>query len=125
MSGPRPTNLVLHRASHVLEVSFDSNETFRLPCEYLRVYSPSAEVMGHGPGQRILQVGKQHVGIRAISPVGNYAVVLEFDDGHNTGIYSWSTLYDLGRQQELYWKKYLDEIESVGASRLPAPSPGA
>ncbi|MCE3004874.1 MAG: DUF971 domain-containing protein [Xanthomonadaceae bacterium] len=119
MSAPRPTDIVLHRASHVLEVAFDTGERFRLPCELLRVYSPSAEVMGHGPGQRVLQVGKRHVNIRGISPVGNYAVALDFDDGHNTGLYSWQTLYDLGKHQETYWQRYLDEMEKAGASREP------
>ncbi len=120
MSGPRPTNIVLHKASHALELGFDSGETFRLPCELLRVYSPSAEVMGHGPGQRILQVGKRHVNIRAISPVGNYAVLLEFDDGHNTGIFSWGLLHDLGARLEHHWQAYLDQMQAAGASREPA-----
>jgi DUF971 family protein len=116
-SGARPTNITLHKASHVLEVGFDTGETFRLSCELLRVYSPSAEVMGHGPGQRILQVGKRDVNIAEIHPIGNYAVLLAFDDGHQTGIYSWTTLYDLGKNQATYWQKYLDEIAAAGASR--------
>ena len=119
MSGPRPTNIVLHRASHVLEVAFDDGQSFRLPCEFLRVYSPSAEVQGHGPGQRILQVGKRHVNVRAISPVGHYGVLLDFDDGHNTGIYSWDMLHDFGLRQEVLWKEYLDEMAAAGASREP------
>ncbi len=94
--GAAVTGITLHRASHVLEVAFDTGETFRLPCEYLRVNSPSAEVQGHGPGQRVLQHGKRNVNIAEISPVGHYGVLLKFDDGHNTGIYSWSVLYDLG-----------------------------
>lgn len=118
-AGPRPTDIVLHRASHVLEVAFDTGERFRLPCELLRVYSPSAEVMGHGPGQRVLQVGKRHVNIRGIKPVGNYAVALEFDDGHDTGLYSWQTLHDLGTHQATYWQRYLDELAAAGASREP------
>lgn len=117
MNRPRPTDIRLHRASHVLEVAFDTGETFHLPCEYLRVYSPSAEVMGHGPGQRVLQVGKRHVNIDAINPVGNYAVQLSFDDGHQTGLYSWDTLYDLGRHQAENWDRYLAELEAAGASR--------
>ena len=117
MAGPRPTDIKLHRASHVLEVTFDTDETFRLPCEYLRVHSPSAEVMGHGPGQRVLQVGKRDVNIDDVVPVGNYAVVLKFDDGHETGIYSWAKLYELGKFQAEYWAKYLDELEQAGASR--------
>lgn len=119
VSGPRPTNIVLHKASHALELSFDSGQTFRLPCELLRVYSPSAEVMGHGPGQRILQVGKRHVNIRAISPIGNYAVLLEFDDGHKTGIFSWGMLHDLGARLEQHWQSYLDQLQAAGASRDP------
>ena len=114
---PRPVDIRLHRASHVLEVAFDTGETFRLPCEYLRVHSPSAEVMGHGPGQRVLQLEKQHVNIDAIESVGNYAVLLRFDDGHETGIYSWPTLYDLGRNQDAYWRKYLDELAAAGHPR--------
>jgi DUF971 family protein len=117
--GPRPTRIVLHRASRVLEVAFDDGASFELPCELLRVYSPSAEVMGHGPGQRILQVGKRDVGIRAIDPIGNYAVLLRFDDGHETGIYSWTTLHDLGRNRDRYWQAYLDELAAAGASRDP------
>lgn len=114
---PRPIDIRLHRASHLLEVSFDSGETFRLPCEYLRVHSPSAEVQGHGPGQRILQTGKQHVNIDAIEPVGNYAVLLKFDDGHQTGIFTWATLYDLGKQQAEYWQQYLDALAAAGHVR--------
>lgn len=101
----------------MLEVEFDSGEVFRLPCELLRVWSPSAEVMGHGPGQRVLQVGKQDVNIRAIHPVGHYAVALEFDDGHSTGIYAWSYLLELGRQQGDYWQRYLDELAAAGIER--------
>ena len=117
MAGPRPTDIKLHRASHVLEVEFDTGETFRLPCEYLRVNSPSAEVMGHGPNQRVLQTGKKDVNIADVIPVGNYAVLLKFDDGHETGIYSWTTLYDLGKHQAENWQKYLDELAHAGASR--------
>ena len=114
---PRVTALTLHRASHVLEVGFDSGETFRLPCEYLRVHSPSAEVQGHGPGQRVLQHGKRNVSIVAIEPVGHYGVLLQFDDGHNTGIYSWSVLHELGINQERNWREYLAALESAGLSR--------
>ncbi len=117
MSTPRPTEIKLHRASRVLEVAFDTGERFQLSCELLRVYSPSAEVMGHGPGQRVLQVGKESVNIAAIDPVGNYAVLLRFDDGHDTGIFSWTTLYDLGRHQAEYWQKYLDELSAAGHAR--------
>lgn len=114
---PRVTNIVLHRASHALEVSFDTGETFRLPSEYLRVHSPSAEVQGHGPGQRVLQLNKQHVNITAIEPMGNYGVLLRFDDGHDTGIFSWSVLYDLGTHQTEYQQQYLDALAQPGHTR--------
>lgn len=119
MSGPRPTNIVLHKASHVLEVGFDTGEAFRLPCEYLRVESPSAEVQGHGPEQKVLVAGKRHVGVAAIEPVGQYGVLLRFDDGHDTGIYSWRLLYQLGREQAERWDAYLAAIEAAGLSRDP------
>ena len=119
MTTPRPTDVILHRASHVLEVAFDDGVRYRLPCEYLRVESPSAEVQGHGPGQRVLVPGKRHVNLRAIEPVGNYAVQLHFDDGHDSGIYSWSLLRTLGEQQEVRWARYLAELEERGASRDP------
>jgi DUF971 family protein len=114
---PHPTDINLHQKSKILEVSFDDGATFKLPCEYLRVYSPSAEVRGHGPGQEVLQVGKEDVNIANIEPVGNYAVKLEFDDGHNTGIYSWETLYQLGANQEALWQDYLDRLEKAGHKR--------
>lgn len=114
---PKVTGITLHRASHVLEVSFDTDETFRLPCEYLRAHSPSAEVQGHGPGQRVLQHGKRDVNIAEISPVGNYGVLLKFDDGHNTGIFSWDVLYDLGTNQAKNWQAYLDALEAAKLSR--------
>jgi len=116
-SAPKPTDINLHQQSRVLEVSFEDGSHFELPCEYLRVYSPSAEVQGHGPGQEVLQVGKENVNIMAIEPVGNYAIKLEFDDGHNTGIYSWDTLYDLGNNKEEMWAKYLDRLEKAGHKR--------
>jgi DUF971 family protein len=119
---PRPTDIKLHRASRVLELSFDDGSCFKLPCEYLRVYSPSAEVRGHGPGQEVLQVGKESVNITAIEPVGNYAVKLYFDDGHNTGLYSWAWLYKLGTEQESLWRNYLAQIDKAGYQRAtPAP----
>ena len=114
---PRPSAITLHRASHVLEVGFDTGETFRLPCEYLRTHSPSAEVQGHGPGQRVLVAGKRHVNIDAIDPVGHYAVLLRFDDGHQTGIFSWSVLHELGRNFETNWAAYLAALEQAGLSR--------
>lgn len=112
-----PTELNLHRQSRVLEVAYEDGERFTFPCEYLRVYSPSAEVAGHGPGQRVLQVGKEDVGIDRIEPVGNYAVCLHFDDGHNTGIYSWDYLRRLGEEQEQRWRDYLDELAAAGHVR--------
>jgi DUF971 family protein len=114
---PYPTDIRLHRASRVMEVAFDDGTRFKLPCEYLRVYSPSAEVRGHGPGQEVLQVGKENVNITAIEPVGNYAVKLYFDDGHNTGIYSWDWLYKLGTQQEARWREYLQRLAEAGYQR--------
>jgi len=117
MSHPTPTELNLHRVSRVLEVSFDDGSSFKLPAEYLRAFSPSAEVMGHGPGQRKAPTGIEKVNIDQIEPVGNYAVVLHFDDEHNTGIYSWETLYNLGKNYDQYWQQYLDELEEAGYAR--------
>src|SRR5512146_1039632 len=114
---PRPTGITLHRASHVLEVEFDSGETFRLPCEYLRVHSPSAEVQGHGPGQRVLQHGKRHVNVAEIVPVGHYGVLLKFDDGHDTGIFSWDVLHDLGVRHAANWQAYLDALQAANLTR--------
>ena len=114
---PRPTDIKLHQKSRVLEMSFDDGSTFQMPCEYLRVYSPSAEVRGHGPGQEVLQTGKEDVNINSIEPVGNYAIKLEFDDGHNTGLYSWDTLYQLGVNQEALWQEYLEKLAEAGQSR--------
>jgi len=114
---PRPTDIRLHQKSRVLEVFFDDGAHFRLPCEYLRVYSPSAEVRGHGPGQEVLQVGKENVNITVIEPVGNYAVRLVFDDGHNTGLYSWNVLYTLGENYDTFWQEYLARLEKAGHTR--------
>jgi DUF971 family protein len=114
---PVPTEINLHKKTRVLEVAFEDGARFSLPCEYLRVYSPSAEVQGHGPGQGVLQTGKENVNIEAIEPVGNYAVSLTFDDGHNTGIYSWETLYKLGKNYDAYWKDYLKRLEAAGHTR--------
>jgi DUF971 family protein len=108
--GSQPIEIKLHQKSRTLEIAFADGACFRLPCEYLRVYSPSAEVSGVGE----LQVFKEEVNITAIEPVGNYAVRLYFDDGHKTGLYSWETLYDLGRNQERYWKDYLKRLEEAG-----------
>ena len=123
MATPRPTDIRLKKDSRVLEVSFDTGESFRLPCELLRVWSPSAEVMGHGPDQRIPQLGKEGVNIAAIEPIGNYAVLLRFDDGHDTGIFSWTTLYDFGRHQAAYWERYLAELDRAGYVRKVAAAP--
>ena len=122
MKKPVPTELNLHRQSRVLEVSFDDGAHFNLPCEYLRVFSPSAEVQGHGPGQGVLQVGKEDVNIERIEPMGNYAVCLHFDDGHHTGIYSWETLYRLGAEHEQNWQQYLAELKAAGHTRKQAAS---
>jgi len=116
---PTPTQITLHRASHALEVGFDDGHSFRLSAEYLRVNSPSAEVQGHGPGQKVLVAGKIDVDIDEIVPVGNYAVLLKFSDGHQTGIYSWDVLYDLGRGQERNWAEYLDALAAAGLDRGP------
>jgi len=112
-----PTEIKLHQASHVLEIHFDNGRAFRLPYELLRVYSPSAEVRGHGPGQEVLQIGKRDVTIASVEPVGHYAIRPAFSDGHNTGIYSWDFLYDLGARQDELWKRYLDQLAAAGASR--------
>jgi DUF971 family protein len=114
---PAPTDITLHRRSRELEVTFDDGLTKRLPCEYLRVFSPSAEVRGHGPGQEVLVFGKEHVNIQRIEPVGNYAVKLIFDDGHDTGIYSWDQLYELAAQYEENWQSYLARLEEAGVQR--------
>ena len=114
---PNPTEINLHKKSRILEIAFDDGKRFQLPCEYLRVYSPSTEVRGHDPEQEVLQLGKENVNIEHIEPVGSYAVALHFDDGHNTGIYSWETLYKLGIHQEELWKEYLERLEKAGHKR--------
>lgn len=117
MAGPKPTEISVHTKSKTLEISFDDGARFEMPAEYLRCFSPSAEVQGHGPGQEVLQVGKENVNIEQVDPVGNYAICIHFDDGHNTGIYSWDTLYKLGKNQESNWKDYLQRLESAGHKR--------
>jgi len=114
---PMPTEITLHQASRVLEIHFANGLHALLPCEYLRVFSPSAEVRGHGPGEEKLQTGKRNVNITAIEPVGNYAIKPTFSDGHDSGIYSWNTLYDLAINQESYWQTYLARLAAAGASR--------
>lgn len=114
---PLPTEIKLHQKSRLLEIAFSDGKRFELPCEFLRVYSPSAEVRGHGPGQEVLQVGKKNVEITDIQPVGSYAVQLVFSDGHDSGLYSWDYLYDLGINQEALWQQYLARMKEGGASR--------
>ena len=114
---PSPTDIVLHTASRVLEIAFDDGARFRLPFEFLRVYSPSADVRGHGPGQETLQEGKRNVTIDELRPVGHYAIQPTFSDGHDSGIYAWDYLYELGTQQERLWGEYLQRLEAAGASR--------
>ncbi|MCP5158739.1 MAG: DUF971 domain-containing protein [Gammaproteobacteria bacterium] len=112
-----PTEIKLHQNSRILEVAFEDGARFRLPCEYLRVFSPSAEVRGHGPGTETLVTGKEQVNITAIEPVGHYAVKLVFDDHHATGLYSWNILYDLGLNQENHWQDYLRRLTEMGYKR--------
>lgn len=117
---PLPTEIKLHQASRVLEVTFSDGNVFKMPYELLRVYSPSAEVRGHGPGQETLQVGKRNVAISKVEAVGHYAIRPTFSDGHDSGIYSWDYLYDLGARQDELWQRYLDRLAAAGASRGPA-----
>jgi len=117
---PIPTDIILHKESHELEITFSDGKTYRYPTEFLRVYSPSAEVRGHwGQGAK-LQLNKQHVNITAIRPVGNYAIKIVYDDGHDSGLYDWAYLYDLGKKQSLYWTDYLDRLQAAGHSYTPA-----
>jgi DUF971 family protein len=114
-----PTHIKLRTLSRVLEVSFDDGAHFVLPFEYLRVFSPSAEVTGHGGGEGVLQTGKEAVAIERIEPVGNYALRLHFDDGHNTGLYSWTVLRELGAEQSAKWARYLERCAAAGVERRP------
>jgi DUF971 family protein len=118
---PRPTDIKLQQHSGIVHISFDDGRQFQLSCELLRVYSPSAEVRGHGPGQEVPQLGKEDVKITAIEAVGNYAVKLVFDDGHDTGIYSWDYLYELGENRERYWQDYLAALQAAGHPRRENP----
>ncbi len=113
----KPTEITLRKKSRLLVVGFDNGQTFELPFEYLRVYSPSAEVRGHGTGQEILQTGKENVVINGAETIGHYALRLIFDDGHDTGLYRWEYLYDLGINQQSYWQQYLDRLEAAGYAR--------
>jgi len=117
MSDISPTEIKLHQASRVLEIAYSDGARFRFPFEFLRVHSPSAEVRGHGSGQEVLQTGKREVGIVSLEPIGSYAIQPVFSDGHDTGLYSWSYLYELGRNQDTLWQQYLAKLTTVGASR--------
>ena len=114
---PQPIEIKLRRAARLLEVTFEDGSRFELPFEYLRVYSPSAEVKGHGPGQETLVLGKEAVGVRAVEPVGQYAVKLVFDDGHDTGLYTWKYLHELGRDREAKWAHYLARVQAHAPSK--------
>jgi DUF971 family protein len=119
---PQPTDIKLRTRSRILEVRFDDGSRFELPFEYLRVFSPSAEVTGHSPGEGILQTGKEEVGISGVEPVGNYALRLKFDDGHDTGLYSWTLLHELGLSRDANWKRYLERCAQAGVVRRSAGS---
>jgi DUF971 family protein len=116
---PNPAHITLHQRSGVLEIAFDDGSRFELPAEFLRVLSPSAEVKGHGPGQEVLQVGKRQVGILGLEPVGHYGLKPLFSDGHDSGIFTWPYLYQIGRDQATLWQQYLDQLTAAGASRDP------
>jgi DUF971 family protein len=125
---PTPEALTLHGQSKALEISFSDGKTFRIPFELMRVYSPSAEVQGHGPGQEVLQTGKRNVDIMALAQVGNYAVQPTFSDGHNSGIFSWDYLYFLGAEQDQLWTQYNERLQAAGAQRddsMPVAAAGA
>ena len=119
-STPAPTEIKLHQKSRLLEIAFADGKRFELPYELLRVYSPSAEVRGHGPGQEVLQVGKKDIDITHVEPVGSYALQLVFSDGHDSGLYSWDYFYSLGMQQAERWQHYLQRMKEAGASREPS-----
>ena len=124
-SHPQPTALTVHQNSRVLEITFDDGRTFRIPFELMRVYSPSAEVQGHGPGQEVLQTGKRNVGIDAIEMVGHYAVQPRFSDGHDSGIFTWELLYRLGADEASHWARYEQRLKEAGVERdLPMPPKG-
>ena len=119
MSAPTPSRVHYHRQARELELGYPNGDSFRLPIELLRVYSPSAEVRGHGGDSAVLQVGKKFVGLQNITQAGNYALKLHFDDGHDSGLFTWNYLYDLATHQTTYWQDYLNRIEAAGASREP------
>ena len=112
-----PTEIKLHQVSNILEISFADGRVFKLPCEYLRVYTPSAEAVGHAPGQEILQTEKEDVTINEIKPIGNYAIAPVFSDGHNSGIYTWDLLFMLGAEYQVLWTNYLNKLEAAGYKR--------
>ena len=114
---PKPTDIILHQQSHALEIAFDDGARFELPCELLRVYSPSAEVRGHWGQHAKLEVDKQDVNITEVRPVGAYAVKIFFDDGHNSGLYDWGYLYELGRKRDMFWNEYLQKLAEAGHQR--------
>jgi DUF971 family protein len=120
---PHPTEIKLRQKSRLMELVFSDGSQFELSYELLRVYSPSAEVRGHGPGQEVLQVGKSDMDISTLEPIGSYAVQPTFSDGHSTGIYSWDYLYWLGKNRDTLWRQYLERLEEAGASREPGPAP--
>jgi DUF971 family protein len=125
-TAPQPTAVTVHQASRQLELAFDDGTTFRIPFELMRVYSPSAEVQGHGPGQEVLQTGKREVGIDAVEPVGHYALQPRFSDGHDSGIYTWEYLYRLGAEQQDLWRRYEERLAAAGVGRddpMPAAAP--
>ncbi len=125
MNTHTPAEIKLHQKSRQMEISFDDGERFELSYEFLRVYSPSAEVRGHGPGEETLQVGKKDVDILALDPVGSYAVQPRFSDGHDSGLYSWDYLYAIGRDRDALWQQYLERLQAAGASREAEDSPHA
>ncbi|MEQ1837404.1 MAG: DUF971 domain-containing protein [Candidatus Nitrotoga sp.] len=114
---PSPTEITLHQQSKLLEITYEDGVNYRLPFEFLRVHSPSAEVRGHGKGNEKLQFGKRQVNLLSVHPVGSYALKLSFDDGHNTGLYTWEFLYDLGKFQDALWQDYLNKLQMAGKSR--------
>jgi DUF971 family protein len=116
-----PTDIILHQQSKALEIAFDDGSRYTLPFEFLRVHSPSAEVRGHGPGQEVLQVGKAGVNVVNVEPTGSYAITLTFDDGHDSGIYTWEYLHELGKYKDALWHEYLSKLEAAGASREAGP----
>lgn len=115
-----PTEITLHQQSRSMEIAYADGARYQLPFEFLRVYSPSAEVRGHGHGQEVLQAGKIAVGVHSVTPVGSYAIKIEFDDGHDSGLYTWEYLYDLGAHQDTLWQDYLQRLAAAGASREPS-----